>query len=618
MKLGRYELSRRAIAIGLTSLGVLVLAGVAIIASRATTRKEVMSTFQVQRGPLTISVGERGTIRARQQEVIKSLVEGQSTIIYLIDEGQHVKKGDLLVELDSSKLQDAMVNQQIQVQNAEANYIGTRENLEVVKNQAKADIAKAQLDAQFAKEDLRKYKEGDYPNELATAQSKITIAKEELQRAKEKLRWTEVLFKEKYVSETELQADRLSAQKTTLDLDLAQRSLTLLQDYTYKRKIDELESQVSQTDMALERATRKAAADLAQAEADLTAKESEFQRQKSQLSKTQSQIQSCKMYAPTDGLVVYATTGQNRGGRTEPLEEGASVRERQDLVYLPTATDMMAEIKIHESNLNKVRVGMPVVLTIDALPGVRYAGRVSRIAPLPDGASMWMNPDLKVYTTEIILDGDGTALKTGMSCMARIVVDNIADALHLPVQAVVRDQDATVVLRARRRWTAPAAAGVTLGLDNNDRVHIVSVRERGRVRLGNPADVRKRPTGERRFNATYGCRIAFSGRSSARDRTGGRCRPRLPLSPPSSKSVKRRRPRRRPTWASMTPEQRREQMQRMTPEQRAAARARMEASMTPEQREQFARRRRDGAGAGEGRPQRDGGGAAGQGPGRGQ
>ena len=616
MKLGRYELSRRAIAIGLTSLGVLVLAGVAIIASRATTRKEVMSTFQVQRGPLTISVGERGTIRARQQEVIKSLVEGQSTIIYLIDEGQHVKKGDLLVELDSSKLQDAMVNQQIQVQNAEANYIGTRENLEVVKNQAKADIAKAQLDAQFAKEDLRKYKEGDYPNELATAQSKITIAKEELQRAKEKLRWTEVLFKEKYVSETELQADRLSAQKTTLDLDLAQRSLTLLQDYTYKRKIDELESQVSQTDMALERATRKAAADLAQAEADLTAKESEFQRQKSQLSKTQSQIQSCKMYAPTDGLVVYATTGQNRGGRTEPLEEGASVRERQDLVYLPTATDMMAEIKIHESNLNKVRVGMPVVLTIDALPGVRYAGRVSRIAPLPDGASMWMNPDLKVYTTEIILDGDGTALKTGMSCMARIVVDNIADALHLPVQAVVRDQDATVVYVLDEDGQ-PQRRPVTLGLDNNDRVHIVSGVNEGEFVWATPpmsGNVQQANAASTQPTVAVLPSAAAAAPATA---PAAAVVPVAPVAPvvqvgektPAASAA---------DWASMTPEQRREQMQRMTPEQRAAARARMEASMTPEQREQFARRRRDGAGAGEGRPQRDGGGAAGQGPGRGQ
>ena len=70
-----------------------------------------------------------------------------------------VKKGELLVELDTSSLEDKTVEQQIRVQNAETGFIRARENLEVVKNQAESDIARAILDFQFAGEDLIQYRE---------------------------------------------------------------------------------------------------------------------------------------------------------------------------------------------------------------------------------------------------------------------------------------------------------------------------------------------------------------------------------------------------------------------------------------------------------------------------
>lgn len=94
-------------------------------------------TYRVKRGPLTISFVESGTIKARNQIIIKNEVEGRSSIISLIPEGVRVKKGDLLVELDASSLEDQKIDQEIRVQNTEASYIGATENLAVVENQAK-------------------------------------------------------------------------------------------------------------------------------------------------------------------------------------------------------------------------------------------------------------------------------------------------------------------------------------------------------------------------------------------------------------------------------------------------------------------------------------------------
>ena len=112
-------------------------------------------------------------------------------------------------------------------------------------------------------------------------------------------------------------------------------------------------------------------------------------------------------------MVVYATTGKAGRGNVEPLAEGQEIRERQELIYLPTTTSMMADVKIHESSLQKVAEGLPVRITVDAVPGKVFMGHVGKIGLLPDAQSMWMNPDLKVYNTEIFLDGDARTCGPG-------------------------------------------------------------------------------------------------------------------------------------------------------------------------------------------------------------
>ena len=79
--------------------------------------------FAVKHGPLTISVSESGTIKAREQVIIKNELEGKTTVISLVPEASRVKKGDLLVELDASKLVDERLSQLIVVQTAEASFV---------------------------------------------------------------------------------------------------------------------------------------------------------------------------------------------------------------------------------------------------------------------------------------------------------------------------------------------------------------------------------------------------------------------------------------------------------------------------------------------------------------
>lgn len=434
-------------------------------------------TFSVRKGPFRISVVETGTIENREKIVIKNKVEGRTSVISLVDEGAKVKKGQLLMELDSSNLLDKKLDQQIKLKNAEASYINARENVAVVENQAKSNIEKSQLEYDFAKQDLDKYLRGEYPNQLKEVESDISLAEENVSRAKENMVWSKKLFKEKYISETELTADELALKKKELDLELARNNLNLLKNYTHKRKLAQLESDVSQAKMALDRTARKSRADIVEVEAGLKAKKSELERQKTKLKKFEDQIEKAKIYAPVDGLVIYATSTQIHRGkgrsRVEPLEEGVMVRERQDLFHLPTTSGLNTEIGIPEASLEKVRVGNHAEITIEGLPGEKFRGRITYIAPFPNAQSMSFNSNDKAYDTTVQLEETDNIglLRSGMGCTVEVVIAQFPDAVYIPVQSVLKIGGQQTVFVMNNETFEPR--NVKIGLDNNKMVQVL-------------------------------------------------------------------------------------------------------------------------------------------------
>ena len=426
---------------------------------------------KVVEGPLVINVEESGEIQPSQQLILKSEVQGRSSIIYLVPEGQMVHKGDLLVELDASDKTDELNSQEILVQNAESNANVARENLEIVKNQADSDVEIAELNLQFAKEDLVKYEEGEYPTKLNETKGSVTLAEQTLQQSKDKYEWSKKLYDENFLSESELKSDELTWKHNALSLETAKGNLALLETYTHKRDLAKYRSDVKQCTMALERARRKANSSIAQAESQLRASEREYFKQMQKLDKLTNQIAKAKITAPMSGQVIYATSvGRRRN--SEPLQEGQEVWEHQELIYLPTADTFISRVNVHESSLKSLVTGMPVRVRCDALPDKVFTGKLARISPMPDNERRWMNPDLKEYPSDIALDGGIGELKSGMSCRAEIVLAQYDKAVYIPVQCVVRIGKKTCVWVKTSK--GPQRREIETGLDNNRFVRVLS------------------------------------------------------------------------------------------------------------------------------------------------
>jgi len=456
-------------------------------------RSSADALYTVKKGDLRISVVESGTLKATKSVDIVSELEGQSVVLHLVPEGTHVEEGELIAELDASNLEERATQQHISHEKARASWVEAKENFEIQKNQCESDIKEVELKVVFAETDLKKYVEGDEPKAMNEATSAIMLAEEELKRAKDKRDWSEKLSVKGYVTRTELEADDLQVKKRVVDLDSARQEKDLLEKYEHPKQRKKLTSDLEEAKKELERVQRKARAELARAEANLNAQKATYDLEESRLKKLETQLGKAKIYAPASGMVVYASTSRGRFDRDErPVEEGASVRERQLLVSLPDMSSMTALTKIHESSLSKVRRGMPAFVTVDAMKDGRFEGKVAKVAMLPDSQSTWLNPDLKVYSAEIVIPGNEGVLRPGMSCSVEVVGGELHDVLQMPLQAAHP--------RGSRTFCYVDSAGraqlreIQVGDHNSRMVHVVAgLTEGERVYLYVPKDAPELP-----------------------------------------------------------------------------------------------------------------------------
>ncbi|MBC8370024.1 MAG: efflux RND transporter periplasmic adaptor subunit [Planctomycetes bacterium] len=420
----------------------------------------------VKRGPLTISVLQRGTMSSKNSAKVKSELEGESQVLYLIDEGTTVEKGDLVAELDASKLIDRKIEQVIASEAASANYVSAQQEYSIQESQNKSDIAKAQQSLSFAQMDLEKYIEGDWPQQLQKSDESIELAKEELTQAKDKLEWSVKLSDKGFLTRTELEADQLQHNRMTIMLQQEQRAKKLLEEYDYPKQMALLNSAVTEAESELVRVKLQAQAYIVNKETARAASQSKSELENEKLAKIASQISKAKLYAPDSGIVVYARA---QGRRSEEIiEEGAMVRERQELISIPKRGGMMAEISVHESVLKNVKEGLKCRIVVDALPDVTLTGVVEFVALLPDKGSWWSNPNLRLFPTRVSIADAKDNVASGMSCSVEIIVAELDDVVYMPLQSVFVSDGQTVCFIDSK----PVA--VELGLSNEKWVEIKS------------------------------------------------------------------------------------------------------------------------------------------------
>ncbi len=404
--------------------------------------------YKVEKTRLPVTVVERGTLESANNKDVVNEVEGMTTIIFILPEGTRVKEGQKVCELDSAVLRDNLLNQ------------------EIATKRAKADLDQAQKTLEVAEISVQEYLEGTYPQEIQTAEGQIKLAESDLVRAKDKLEWSNKMFDIGYVTGPQNYADKLAKQKSEFSLQEAEKKLEVIQKYTKEKQVKELQAAVEK------------------ARSDMLAKQNTYDLEKAKEDKLRKQIDNCVLFAPNDGLIVYANE-QNRFGSNNQamIEEGAQVRERQKIFSLPDINNMQVNTKVHESMIDRVSRGLKARIRVDSFSDQGLTGTVKNVQPLPDPTS-WMSSDIKQYTTLVTIDNGIPGLRPGMSAEVTILVTQKDDVLAIPVQAILqfKGQDHVYAITPQ----GPQRRVVELGLSNDKLVEVTKGLKEGDKVVLNP------------------------------------------------------------------------------------------------------------------------------------
>lgn len=446
--------------------------------------EDAMSYYKVTRGDFLVSIVEGGTLQAVNDVTVRNEVDGTSRIIYIVPEGSFVKEGQLIVELDTELAEKELNEQLIRFEDDKADYISSETAVLLTESTVESDIRKAELEVQFAEMDLEKFEQIEKEQEMRNAQIEIISAQESLKLAEERLEWSEKLTEEGFETKSNLDRDKLAVTNQSLGLEKAESVRKMLSEYDLAKMEAQYRSALEEALSELDRVRKQGESRILQAKAELEIDKRKLELSRTKLAQYQKQMVATKLYAPQDGLLVYATS-PHRYSSESVIEEGAVIRQRQAIVKIPDTSEMKVEIKVHESHVNLVKQGQMAFIVLDSLPDNRYVGEVSKIAVLPDAQSRYTNANLKVYAAEIVIQDDLPDVKPGVSARAEIIITNLEDVLTVPIQCVTTIKGKQVCYV--KGLGSPNPVEVEIGLFNNNFIEIKSGLNSGdRVLLAPP------------------------------------------------------------------------------------------------------------------------------------
>lgn len=157
--------------------------------------------------------------------------------------------------------------------------------------------------------------------------------------------------------------------------------------------------------------------------------------------------------APISGVVVE---------RTATL--GATVGTDANLFKIIDISQVWIDANVFEKDLERVRLGQDVRLTVPAFPGTTFSGKVILVSSVVD-------PDTRTVKVRTAVPNADGRLKPDMFANVAIVTDLHRTAFSIPQSAVLKDGEKSVVFVADGNGYKKVQ--VTAGIEGNDRIEII-------------------------------------------------------------------------------------------------------------------------------------------------
>ena len=174
-------------------------------------------------------------------------------------------------------------------------------------------------------------------------------------------------------------------------------------------------------------------------------------------------LEQATLKAPINGIVT-----------TLFVESGEMANSGQTVIILSDLANLAVDVNLDETDVARIEMGMTVVVTVDAFPGVEVSGEVIAIAPTADVQS-----GVVLYPVTVRLDSTELPLRSSMTVNVTFPIEERQDTLIVPFRAVETEGGQAYLTRVTA--TGSERVAVTMGLITDTQIEILSGIEEGDV-----------------------------------------------------------------------------------------------------------------------------------------
>jgi HlyD family secretion protein len=332
-----------------------------------------------------------------------------------VDEGDVVKKGQVIARLDRDQLmaQRDRVLAEMQsahslLDQAETALAWRRQNQVAELEQRKAD-----LDSYQAR--LQELKSGARPQEIQEAKATVASAQAEYERAKKDWERAQTLYKNDDISAAQFDQYRSRWESAEASLNQAKERQDLVLAGPRKEQIEAASAQVDRSRAAL-KMVESNKLEIKQREQELPMRRAEIARAEANLALIDSQLADTIAASPVDGVVLV-----------EAADVGEILAAGTTVVTIGDIDHPWLRAYINETDLGRVKLGARAKITTDSYPGKEYAGRVSFISSEAEFTPKQIQTQEErvklVYRIKIEVDNPQHELKSNMPADAVIFLE---------------------------------------------------------------------------------------------------------------------------------------------------------------------------------------------------
>lgn len=437
----------------------------------------------VEEGELVVTVRASGEILSKDANRIIPRIKRSVVVSFLVPEGSRVKKDEVIARFSADDLDQRINEAEATLADRELAVVAAQADLEIQELDNSNTLKIAGQAVNDASMELKKFLEGDKPADIRAAELAIATTISERERSIKKHEEAKELLAEGFITEDQVEEDRIAMETATVDAETASQDLVILNEYDVPLRQNKAESNLEKAKTELEKTIKKNDVLYKNKKQALDTAIRARDRASLDFDNLKKEREDYDVEAPIDGMVNYGDP--SNPWRRGDIQAGMTLNPGEVLMTIPDMSAMQANINVPEADVDKVKPGQSATIYVEAMGRRTFDGEVVRVAEVAN-PSGWMSSDVKEFRVEVRIP-EGSGLRPGFSCDAIITVEKIPDALLLPIQAVFRDGDDWVVHKGSTKRSTKVP--VKIGRSSVTHVQVIEGLEKGDRVLLNPAEV---------------------------------------------------------------------------------------------------------------------------------